>query len=529
MQTGRQLRSLFAVLLMHCNPSQPLELWEQFRENICDDVAFQLRQRNIPEPTDAQTYDYGLYLLENILKKSGRRLEDFPPMPTVQDNWEAMDGNYLLAEQRNYDPVALQTLVDSNITKFSPEQTAMYNAIMQSYNQNEGKTFFVHSAGGCGKTFVLNTVAASIRAQGDVALCVASSGIASLLLEGGRTAHSRFKISIPCLESSFCGIKWNTTLGDMITVTKVIEWDEAPMHHRFNYEALDRSLKDLFNNDLQFGGLTVVLGGDFRQTLPVIPKCSRQQIVGAALCRSPLWRNTTVLHLKTNMRLDQSPKNIAFAEWLLQIGSGRNLPPDKLVTLPPQMRCQNNTVDDLIQSIYPGLSQGNKPDKYFSDRAILSCRNDDVDDLNEVLLAKCPGVARTLCSADSVVFEEGVDGSDIMPYPVEFLASLKNSGLPLAKLVLKPGVPLMLLRNLDASNGLCNGTRMILNKIQNRVLECRILGGKHAGNIVFIPRITLKPSNEDLPIPLSRRQSSSACICHDYQQIPRPVCGRYWP
>lgn len=286
---------------MHCNPSQPLELWEQFRENICDDVAFQLRQWNIPEPTDAQTYDYGLYLLENILKKSGRRLEDFPPMPTVQDDWEAMDGNYLLAEQHNYDPVALQTLVDSNIAKFNPEQTAMYNAIMQSYTQNEGKTFFVHSAGGCGKTFVLNTVAASIRAQGDVALCVASSGIASLLLEGGRTAHSRFKIPIPCLESSFCGIKRNPTLGDMITLTKAIEWDEAPMHHRFNYEALDRSLKDLFNNDLQFGGITVVLGGDFRQTLPVIPKGSHQQIVGAALSRSPLWRNTTVLHLKTNM------------------------------------------------------------------------------------------------------------------------------------------------------------------------------------------------------------------------------------
>ncbi|KZP25872.1 hypothetical protein FIBSPDRAFT_733411 [Athelia psychrophila] len=69
------------------------------------------------------------------------------------------------------------------------------------------------------------------------------------------------------------------------------------------------------------------------------------------------------------------------------------------------MRCENNTVDDLVQAIYPGLSQGNKPDKYFSDHAILLCRNDDVDDLNEVLLAKYPGVERVFCSADSVVFE----------------------------------------------------------------------------------------------------------------------------
>jgi Helicase len=64
----------------------------------------------------------------------------------------------------------------------------------------------------------------------------------------------------------------------------------------------------------------------------------------------------------------------------------------------------------------------------------------------------------------------------------------------------------MLLRNLDISNGLCNGTRMILLEIKQQVLRCRILGGKHAGNIVFIPRITINPSAKDMPIPLSRCQ-----------------------
>jgi len=77
---------------------------------------------------------------------------------------------------------------------------------MQSYDQNLGKTFFVHSAGGGGKTFVCNTIAAAVRLgqhqDHKVALCVASSGIASLLLDGGRTAHSRFKIPIPVHENS---------------------------------------------------------------------------------------------------------------------------------------------------------------------------------------------------------------------------------------------------------------------------------------------------------------------------------------
>ena len=64
----------------------------------------------------------------------------------------------------------------------------------------------------------------------------------------------------------------------------------------------------------------------------------------------------------------------------------------------------------------------------------------------------------------------------------------------------------MLLRNIDPPNGLCNGTHMILLEIKPRVLRCRILGGDHAGKEVFIPRITMQPSEENIPIALSRRQ-----------------------
>jgi hypothetical protein len=63
----------------------------------------------------------------------------------------------------------------------------------------------------------------------------------------------------------------------------------------------------------------------------------------------------------------------------------------------------------------------------------------------------------------------------------------------------------MLLRNIDPTNGLCNGTRMILLEVRPMVLKCRILGGKHAGKVVFIPRITIDPS-EEMPVNLYRRQ-----------------------
>jgi hypothetical protein len=161
------------------------------------------------------------------------------------------------------------------------------------------------------------------------------------------------------------------------------------------------------------------------------------------------------------------------------------------------MRSGDN-LNSLIHALYPGIAQGNKPDDYFSERTILSCKNDNVDDINADILAKFPGDQVVIMAADSVTTDEA------QAYPVEYLNSLTVNGLPLARLALKPGCPLMLLRNLDPSNGLCNGTRMILLRVRQRVLECRILGGD--GKTVFLPRMAMEPKAEDLHIPLRRRQ-----------------------
>jgi len=75
---------------------------------------------------------------------------------------------------------------------------------------------------------------------------------------------------------------------------------------------------------------------------------------------------------------------------------------------------------------------------------LLSCKNDDVDDLNSDILARFPGEEKVLRSADSVVTNDGVP-IDYQPYPVEYLNTLNASGLPLARLALKPGCPLMVL------------------------------------------------------------------------------------
>jgi hypothetical protein len=429
-----------------------------------------------------------------------------PQGPGEEEQWEDLEDNFLLAAELAYDRQALTVMVERNTQSFNPEQRSVYNAVLTSVTNNLGKMIFVHSAGGGGKTFVCNTIAAAVRSRGDVALCVASSGIAALLLEGGRTAHSVFKIPIPVDEASVASIKRNTQMHKVLERTKVIIWDEVPMQHRFGIKAVDRCLRDLLQKENSpFGGITVVFGGDFRQTLPVVPRGSRQTVVGASFCRSDLWGAVDVHYLTQNMRLDRTPESDAHATWLLDIGAGKDLDANETVEIPPQMRCED--MDALVTSIYPDINLPRRPDQYFLDRTILSARNDEVDDINDSILAKFPGDPHVLMSADSVELENNLMNG-YQPYPPEYLNSLKASGLPLAKLVLKVGCPVMLLRNLDASKGLCNGTRMVVTNIRRRVLECKIISGsaKFAGKKVLIPRIILQPSAETLPIPLKRRQ-----------------------
>jgi len=93
-------------------------------------------------------------------------------------------------------------------------------------------------------------------------------------------------------------------------------------------------------------------------------------------------------------------------------------------------------------------------------------------------------------------------------YPVEFLQQLNAGGLPPALLCLKVGFPVILLRNLDLGEGLCNGTRMVVLNVRRKVLQCRIISKdkRFKGKVVLISRIRLLPNAETLPVPLKRLQ-----------------------
>jgi ATP-dependent DNA helicase PIF1 len=269
-------------------------------------------------------------------------------------------------------------------------------------NQNGG-VFFLHGYGGTGKTFMWRTLASSLRSQSQIVLTVASSGIASILLPGGRTAHSKFKIPVPTMENSTCDIEHDDERAGLLKQTKLIIWDEAPMAHRFTFEALERTLRDIMsksmNSEIIFGGKVIVFGGDFRQILPVVPRGCRSDIVHASINASKIWDHCKVLTLTQNMRLQScgNPDELAkFSEWILNVGEGKLSEPNDGyadIEIPSELLIldYDEPIPAIVQSTYPNLLDQYKCQKFLQSRAILASTIEVVDQINMYILSLIPG------------------------------------------------------------------------------------------------------------------------------------------
>ena len=127
---------------------------------------------------------------------------------------------------------------------------------------------------GCGKTFLYNTLIAQLRHEKRSVIACASTGIAALLLMGGRTAHRAFRIPEDVSRDMPPRYAWETDDSKRIRDAEVLIIDEVSMLHRDVLDFINRTLQDLQPTDepkMPFGGKVVILGGDWKQLLPVVP------------------------------------------------------------------------------------------------------------------------------------------------------------------------------------------------------------------------------------------------------------------
>ncbi|GKD91311.1 DNA helicase PIF1, ATP-dependent [Tanacetum coccineum] len=219
---GDYLRSFFVMLLMTDN----LQLSDIQRKNIC------------------------LTYIEHMLLCNNKTLKNILNMPYPNNEYTMEGYNRLIYDETSYKKDELRNQHQSMYVSLTSEQKGIYSTVMDAVDKNTGGMLFVYGYEGTGKTYLYKTMSAALSSKGDIVLNVASSEIATLLLEGRRTTHSRFAIPINILEDSMCHIPADSDLADLIRQAKLIIWDEAPMIQSYCYEAFDRTLRDICRTDL---------------------------------------------------------------------------------------------------------------------------------------------------------------------------------------------------------------------------------------------------------------------------------------
>jgi hypothetical protein len=156
-------------------------------------------------------------------------------------------------------------------------------------------------------------------------------------------------------------------------------------------------------------GTTFVLAGDLRQTLPVVTRGTRNQVLDATIMRSPLWQpsNWKLHHLQVNMRVQRllaqgldASEQAGFANWLLRVGDGVDGP---LLSLRSDIIHPSTELPDLIDSVYGSFDNPtNRLPSHLKDRCIVSPKNYSIKILNDLMTEAFPGMERIYTSVNTV-------------------------------------------------------------------------------------------------------------------------------
>ncbi|GFV93152.1 ATP-dependent DNA helicase [Trichonephila clavipes] len=191
-QMPSKLRQLFTFICVFCSPSSPLALWEKFKSYLCEDFEF--------HTSVYQSVDLALHNIADQLHAHNRTLmSNGLPEPAISHAYVETDSYNLEAERQEGERLMSM-----------PEQRTIFDAVIraiQDVDEVSPKAFCVNPFAGSGKSFVFNAIIISVRGLGKIVVPVAWTVISAVILEGGRTAHSRFKLPVPILDNSSCAVR----------------------------------------------------------------------------------------------------------------------------------------------------------------------------------------------------------------------------------------------------------------------------------------------------------------------------------
>uniref|UniRef100_A0A8R1HSI7 ATP-dependent DNA helicase n=1 Tax=Caenorhabditis japonica TaxID=281687 RepID=A0A8R1HSI7_CAEJA len=457
-----EMRSFFAELLGFNEIGDPQHLWDKFKKDMSADF---LHGGYGIDEAEALAYQ----AIEEKLTRLGKSINKF----LAPCNFVLLGG-----PQDYIDHDAAMVRGNQLYETLNPEQKTAFEAILKAVDDPSlPRVFYIDGPGGSGKTYLYNALCSTLIGRQMKIACTAWTGIASTLLPNGRTSASLFKLDInnDCEGST---LMLDSAYARHLKDLDVIIWDEASMIPKNALQTADQVLRDVAEEGdkrKMFGGKVFVVGGDFRQVLPVVRRGTRSDQVDACIKRSPLWSSFQVHKLMSNMRVNNNDSS--WKDFLLNVGDGLANDANGELQLEESLISKGDIITETF-----GVSIDQSTD--LSESAVIAPKNVDVDKLNEQVLSRICGTEKVYLSRDEII-----DDNQNKFMTTELLNSIQTSSLPPHQLHLKIGCSVMLLRNLDVSAGLCNGTRLIVQEMGQRVLRCTFAVGTRKEEGVLIPRI----------------------------------------
>jgi hypothetical protein len=464
------IRREFALMLIHRQCQSATTLFWMFAESMCE--------RNIASRINTEQ---SLLAIEDIMQQSGRSLTDLGfELPSY------IDDNSNFIREHLFDEEMCAHERDACIRLFTEEQHAAMEACCNATNSNHNDmaVFCLTSSAGTGKSKFVNGVTWRLRSEGKIVLNVAASALAASVLTSGRTAHSCFGIPIPCTSSSFCNLKPRER--NLIRLSAIIFYDEVSMVSMDIANTVDRTLREIMQKDVPFGGKPIVFLGDFKQLLPVVPGSKSDNTVK----NCDWWQQAKVFKFTHNFRAHQNPE---YASFLEDVGNGR------IIDIPVPSTSAVPSIEALVHRVY-GDNMAVVP---RMKHLILALTLQACDTINNYCLDRLEGETLLATAFDDMQFNRDLDS-----YPSDYIASLILHGVPASNLQLKIGGRYMLVKNYDAKRGAINGTLCELMQCSRCLLQVRLLSGTQEGRIIMLPRcsFTVTSENSGLPFQFSRVQ-----------------------
>eukprot|EP00889_Picochlorum_renovo_P008954 jgi/Picre1/35984/NNA_003441.t1 len=469
-----QLRMMFVEMLAFCNISDPKMLWNRYKTALSEDYLYEVDTKLKENPEDpirdtVGEEEHGRWSwravldIQDLLDEYKKTLEEFgiprPPDHLITSEIEKEVGGYFNFSYQD---------IEANVAKLNQQQRAAFDQILEAVNACESEenssgchVFFLDGIGGSGKTFLYKTLLMKLRKQSQeerergehpIAVAMASNGLPAQLLPNGTTVHRRFRLPVKDDvdgEQLICNVARQSHEADLLRRARLIVWDEAPAMNKWQLDAVDRRLRDIMARpDTAMGGKVVVLGGDFRQCGPVMKnargRARRAAEVNASLTHWTHWPAVKVLRLHINMRVENcvrpecKSRLEGWSRWLKRVGDG-DVPLDdhgrlevpSSIAFTPEEGDPESMEKTFFEHVYAGLQtkRGQDRDDFLKGTAVLVPKNDTATRINDNLLdTLIDGEEDRLFVSINGISDGRHQRDDA--YPEEYLASIKENGLP---------------------------------------------------------------------------------------------------